>query len=71
MIFRPLTTIPHTKLKARLSELIKNAFRCKNGKKRFEHIVVGHKSTYSVTNTSNAKNRYTEDDIVRMLNFYD
>ena len=26
------TTIPHTKLKARLSELIKNAFKCKNGK---------------------------------------
>ena len=29
------TTISHTKLKARLSELIKNAFRCINGKKRF------------------------------------
>ena len=29
------TTIPHTKLKVRLSELIKNAFRCKNGKKAF------------------------------------
>ena len=27
------TTIPHTKLKARLSELIKNAFKCKNGEK--------------------------------------
>ena len=25
-------SIPHTKLKARLSELIKNVFRCKNGK---------------------------------------
>ena len=42
------TTIPHTKLKARLSELIKNAFRCKNGKKRFEYIVVGHKSTFLI-----------------------
>ena len=63
------TTIPHTKLKTRLSELIKNAFRCKNGKKRFEYIVVGHKSTYFVTNTSNAKNKYTEDDIVRILEF--
>ena len=29
------TTIPHTKLKAKSSELIKNAFRCKNGKKAF------------------------------------
>ena len=70
MIFVTLyTTIPHTKLKAILSELIKNAFRCKNGKKCFEYIVVGHKSTYFVTNTSNAKNKTTEDDIVRMLEF--
>ena len=36
-------------------------------KKRFEYIVVGHKSTYFVTN--NVKNNYTEDDIVRMLEF--
>ena len=63
------TTIPHTKLKARLSELIKNAFKCKNGKKRYEYIVVGHNSKYFVKNTSNAKNRYTEDDIVRRLDF--
>ena len=40
-------------IKARLSELIKE-FRCKNGKKRYEYIVVGHNSTYFVTNTSNA-----------------
>ena len=64
-----LYTIPHTKLKARLSELIKNAFKCKNGKKRYEYIVVGHNSTYFVKNTSNAKYKYTEDDIVRMLDF--
>ena len=63
------TTIPHTKLKARLSELIKNAFKCKNGKKHYEYIVVGHDSTYFVKYTSNAKNKYIEDDIVRMLDF--
>ena len=63
------TTIPHTKLKARLSELIKNAFKRKNGKKRYEYIVVGYNSTYFVKNTSNAKNKYPEDDIVRMLDF--
>ena len=62
-------TIPHTKLKARLSELIKNAFKYENGKKRYEYIVVGHDSTYFVKNTSNAKNIYTEDDIVRMIDF--
>ena len=31
--------------------------------------MVGHKSTYFVTNTSNAKNKNTKDDIVRMLEF--
>ena len=31
--------------------------------------MVGHNSTYFVKNTSNAKNKYTEDDIVRMLDF--
>ena len=63
------TTIPHTKLKARLSELTRNAFKYKNGKKRYEYIVVGHNSTYFVKNTSNAKNKYTEDDIVRIIDF--
>ena len=31
--------------------------------------MVGHNSTYFVKNTSNAKNKYTQDDIVRMLDF--
>ena len=44
------TNIPHTKLKSRLAELIINAFRFKHGKKRYEYIVVGYKSTYFVEN---------------------
>ena len=63
------TNIPHTKLKSRLAELIRNTFRFKNGKKRYEYIVVGYKSTYFVRNHSEAKNKYTEDDIVRMIEF--
>ena len=63
------TTIPRSKLKSRLTELIRNAFRFKNGKKRYEYIVVGYKSTYFVKDHSEAKNKYTEDDIVRMLEF--
>ena len=63
------TTTPYRKIKARLSELIKNAFKYKNWKKRNEYIVVGNNSTYFVKNTSKAKNKYTEDDIVRMIDF--
>ena len=61
------TTIPHSKLKSRLTELIRNAFRFNNGKKRYEYIFVGYKSTYFVKDHSEAKNKYTENDIVRML----
>ena len=32
-------------------------------------IVVGYKSTYFVKDHSDAKNKYTEDDIVRMIEF--
>ena len=49
-------TIPHSKLKSRLTELIRNAFRFKNSKKRYEYIVVGYKSTYFVKDHSEAKN---------------
>ena len=63
------TNIPHTKLKSRLAELIRNAFRFKNGKKRYEYIVVGYKSTYFVKNHSESKHKYTKDDIVRMIEF--
>ena len=63
------TNIPHTKLKSRLAELIRNTFRFKNGKKRYEYIVVSYKSTYFVINHSEAKHKYTEDDIVRMIEF--
>ena len=42
------TTIPHDKLKSRLCNILRQAFRFKNGKKRYEYIVVGYKSTYFV-----------------------
>ena len=52
-----------------MAELIRNTFRFKNGKKRYEYIVFGYKSTYFVKNHSEAKHKYTEDDIVRMIEF--
>ena len=63
------TTIPHDKLKSRLTTIVHQAFCFKNGKKRYEYIVVNHNSTYFVKNHSNAKHKYTEHDIVRMINF--
>ena len=62
-------TIPHDKLKSRLTAIVHQACCFKNGKKRYEYIVVNYNSTYFVKNHSNAKHKYTEHDIVRMINF--
>ena len=56
-------------MKSILADLIKQAFRFKNGKKRYEYIVTNYNSTYFVKNDTSAKNKYTEDDIVNMINF--
>ena len=50
-------------------DIVHQAFCFKNGKKRYEYIVVNHNSTYFVKNHSNAKHKYTKHDIVRMINF--
>ena len=63
------TTIPHDKLKSRLTAIVHQAFCFKNGTKRYEYIVVNYNPTYFVKNHSNAKHRYTDHDIVRMINF--
>ena len=67
--FNLYTPIPHAKLKSRLSELIENAFRYKNWKKRNGYIVASYTSTYFVKKTSNANNKYTEHGIIRMFDF--
>ena len=51
------TTIPHDQLKSRL---VNQAFCFKNGKKRFEYIVVKYNSTYFVKCHSDAKHRSTQ-----------
>ena len=52
-----------------MCNIIRQAFRFKNGKKRYEYIVVGYNSTYFVKDHSNANHKYTENDIVRMIDF--
>ena len=64
-----LCTLPfHDQLKSRLASIVNQAFCFKNGKKRYEYIVVKYNSTYFVKSHSD-KHKYTEDDIVRMINF--
>ena len=62
------TTVPHDKLKSRLCNIIRQAFRFKNGKNG-TNIVVGCNSTYFVEDHSNEKQKNTENDIVSMIDF--
>ena len=63
------TTIPHGKLKSRIKDIIWQAFNYRNGNKRYEYIVVNFTSTYFVKNHTDAKNKYSEADVVKMLEF--
>ena len=64
------TTIPHSKLKSRLKDIIYHSFINKTtGKRRYKYIVITNTSSYFVKYHSDAKHKYTEDDIVNMLDY--
>ena len=63
------TTIPHQKLKDRLTSIIRNAFIFRNGNRKYNYLVLGHEETCLVKEHSDSKNKYSEDDIIKMLEF--
>ena len=63
------TTIPHQKLKSRLATIIRNSFIHKNGNRRYKFLVLGREGPYFVKEHSDSKNKFTEDDIINMLEF--
>ena len=65
------TTIPHSKLKSCLKDLIISSFLGKNGKRRYKYLVINDKmnSTYFVKDHSDCTKKYTEDDNLNMFNF--
>ena len=63
------TTIPHTKLKNRLKELIHNCFFYKNGNRRYEYLVIRGDSGYFVKEHTESRSKYTEETITKMLAF--
>ena len=46
-----------------------NTFICNNGKRRYQYIVIKHNNAYFVKEHSDATQKYTEVDIINMLNF--
>ena len=63
------TTIPHSLLKSRLAILIKNAFLHKNGSRRYKYIVVNYNTSYFVKNDTEARQKYTEVEVINMVHF--
>ena len=63
------TTIPHQKLKSRLATIIRNSFIHKNWNRRYKFLVLGLEAPDFVKEHSDSKNKYTEDDIIDMLEF--
>ena len=59
------TTIHHQKLKSRLATIIRNSFISEI----FKYFVLGREGTYFVKEHSDSKSKYTEEDIIRMLEF--
>ena len=63
------TTSPHQKLKSRLATIIRNSFIHKNRNRRYKYLVLGREGPYFVREHSDLKSKYTEEDIIRMLEF--
>ena len=63
------TTIPHQNLKSRLATISRNSFIHKNGNRRYKFLVLGREGPYFVKEHSDSKNKYTEYDIINMLEF--
>ena len=63
------TTIPHGKLKSKLKEIINSCFFHKNGNRRYKYIVLGYQKTYFVKDHSDVQTKYSEVDVIRMLDF--
>ena len=56
-------------LKSRMNNIINNAFQHKNGATRYTHIKVGRNKSYFTSDPLNGDNKYTANDICKMIEF--
>ena len=64
------TSIPHDLLKSRVNNIINNAFKHKNGATGYTHIKVCRNKSYFTSDPVNCNNKYTADDICKMIEFW-
>ena len=63
------TSIPHDLLKSCMNSIISNAFKYKNGATRYTHVKVGRNKSYFTSDPLNGHNKYTANDICKMIEF--
>ena len=64
------TSIPHNLLKSRITALIHNSFKRRNGSNRYTHIKITSGNGYFIdTINPGGDNLYTADQICRMVEF--
>ena len=55
--------------KSKLKEIINQYFFHKNGNRRFQYVVIGYKMTYFVRDHSDTAQKYTDADVIKMLEY--
>ena len=63
------TSIPHDLLKSRMNNITNNVFKHKNGATRYTHIKVSRNESYFTSDPLNDHNKYTANDICKMIEF--
>ena len=58
------TTIPHSKLKDKLRELVQLCFITKNGQRKYKCLVLGRDICYFVKHHSDSTKKFSETDIL-------
>ena len=56
-------------MKSKLKEIINQCFFHKKGNHRFQYVVIGYKDTYFVRNHSDAPQKYSDADVIKMLEY--
>ena len=65
------TTIPHSKLKDNLRDMVQLCFYKNNSQRRYEYLVLRRDKSYLVKSHSGSiKKRFSETYIIKMLNFF-
>ena len=56
-------------MKPELKEIINQCFFHKNGKRSFQYVVIGYKDTDLVRDHSDAPQKYSDTDVIKMLEY--